>query len=783
MTIPRVLMLEDSPLDAELVGAHLEKGGIRHAADRVSTREEFVEALDRHDYQLILADYNLPSFDGLAALSIARDKVPHVAFILVSGTLGEEAAIEAMRNGASDYVVKQRLSKLPDAVRRAWSEADERTARKSAEHRLEEINASLEAIVEQRTSERDRIWRLGQDLFAVVSLDGIIVSANPAWQSILGYSPSEIEGQRYDTIRHPDDMDTGAQWLSRLKDGDNSDELENRYRHKDGTWRWISWRASPPDKDLIFAIGRDVTQARANAEVLRQAEEKLRQSQKMESIGQLTGGVAHDFNNLLTVITGNLEYLLRQTNVTLKDRERTAVENAIKGAARGAALTRSLLAFSRRQALAPKPIAVDGLLTGMLDLLKRTLGEQFEIRSELGPDIWAAQADANQLENALLNLAVNARDAMSEGGELTIGASNFAYGPKSTVVPDLDRGDYVVITVTDNGPGMPAHVLEQAFDPFFTTKPVGKGTGLGLSQVYGFAAQSGGAVSIASAPGQGTSVRIYLPKADGPVETDEAPPPVLLTDLRSRGGETVLLVEDDGDVLSLSSSIVEELGYRVLTATDATTALAILQDHPEVDLLLTDIILPNGMDGRQLADEATRRHPGLRVLFASGYSRETIIHNGRLDSGISLIAKPFTFNDLAIRLKQELAGGDAHPARVLLVEDEPLIRMIAVELLEAGGYVVDEAETAAQALAMLKNVDGYDAAIVDIGLPDIPGDALAAELRKIDQALPIVIASGYDEGTLRDKMTGIDQVGFVSKPYHDRQLADVLARLGVRSRP
>ncbi len=781
MTMPRVLMLEDSPLDAELVGAHLDKGGIRHVADRVSTRDEFVEALARHDYQLILADYNLPSFDGLAALAIAREKVPHVAFILVSGTLGEEAAIEAMRNGATDYVVKQRLNKLPDAVKRAWSEVDERVARKSAEHKLEEINATLEAVIEQRTSERDRIWRLGQDLFAVVSLDGTIVSANPAWQTILGYSPAEIEGQRYDTIRHPDDMEKGAQWLEQLKAGDNSTELENRYRHKDGTWRWISWRASPPDRDLIFAIGRDVTQAKSNAEALRLSDEKLLQSQKMESIGQLTGGVAHDFNNLLTVITGNLEYLLRQKNVELTGRERAAVENATRGAERGAALTRSLLAFSRRQALAPKPIALDGLLGGMLDLLKRTLGEQVTIRSELALNTWAAQADANQLENAILNLAVNARDAMGEGGELTISAANVTYGPKSPPVPDLERGSYVVITVADNGPGMPAEVLEQAFDPFFTTKPVGKGTGLGLSQVYGFAAQSGGAVSIDSAPGKGTRVRIYLPKAEGPVAVEPVPAKAAVTDLRSRAGETVLLVEDDADVLNLSSSIVEELGYTVLTATEAEAALALLDAHPEIQLLLTDIVLPNGMDGRQLADEATQRHPGLKVLFASGYSRETIIHNGRLDSGISLIAKPFAFSDLALRLKQALAAADTPMPRVLLVEDEPLIRMIAVEFLEADGYIVEEAETAAQALEMLKKIDGYDAAIVDIGLPDSPGDKLAVELRKIDQALPIIIASGYDENTLRDKMAGVDHVGFVSKPYHTGQLTDILARLGVKS--
>ena len=782
MSTPRVLILEDSPLDAELVGAHLEKGGIRHDADRVTTREEFIQALERHDYQLILADYNLPSFDGLAALAIAREKVPHVAFILVSGTLGEEAAIEAMRHGATDYVVKQRLNKLPDAVKRAWSESDERTARRSAERRLEEINASLEAVIEQRTNERDRLWRLGQDLFAVVTLDGVIVSANPAWQAVLGYSPVEIEGKRYDTIRHPDDSAKGAEWLGRLQDGYNIGELENRYRHKDGSWRWISWRASPPEGDLVYAIGRDVTQAKVNAEVLKLSEEKLRQSQKMEAIGQLTGGVAHDFNNLLTVINGNLEYLLRQKNVLLEGRERGAVEHALKGAERGAALTRSLLAFSRRQALAPKPTAVDGLLSGLLDLLKRTLGEQFTIRSEFASDIWPAQADANQLENAILNLAVNARDAMGETGELTISASNLDYDLMSSNGSlDLDNGAYVVITVADNGPGMPADVLEQAFDPFFTTKPVGKGTGLGLSQVYGFAAQSGGSVTIDSTPGHGTRVRIYLPKASGDVEAEAALPEPAPADLLSQSGETVLLVEDDGDVLNLSSSIVEELGYKVLVATDGVAALTALDENPDIKLLLTDIVLPNGMDGRQLAEEATKRHPGLRVLFASGYSRETIIHNGRLDNGISLIAKPFTFTDLALRLKKELAVAPQPASRVLLVEDEPLIRMIAVEFLEADGYIVEEAETAGQALEMLKKVDGYDAAIIDIGLPDLPGDKLASAVRELDEALPIVIASGYDELTLRDRLAGVDHVGFVSKPYHNGQLTNVLTKMGVRA--
>ncbi len=421
-------------------------------------------------------------------------------------------------------------------------------------------------------------------------------------------------------------------------------------------------------------------------------------------------------------------------------------------------------------------------MSGLLDLLKRTLGEQFTIRSEFASDIWPAQADANQLENAILNLAVNARDAMGETGELTISASNLDYDLMSSNGSlDLDNGAYVVITVADNGPGMPADVLEQAFDPFFTTKPVGKGTGLGLSQVYGFAAQSGGSVTIDSTPGHGTRVRIYLPKASGDVEAEAALPEPAPADLLSQSGETVLLVEDDGDVLNLSSSIVEELGYKVLVATDGVAALTALDENPDIKLLLTDIVLPNGMDGRQLAEEATKRHPGLRVLFASGYSRETIIHNGRLDNGISLIAKPFTFTDLALRLKKELAAAPQPASRVLLVEDEPLIRMIAVEFLEADGYIVEEAETAGQALEMLKKVDGYDAAIIDIGLPDLPGDKLASAVRELDEALPIVIASGYDELTLRDRLAGVDHVGFVSKPYHNGQLTNVLTKMGVRA--
>ena len=387
---------------------------------------------------------------------------------------------------------------------------------------------------------------------------------------------------------------------------------------------------------------------------LRRNEEALRQSQKMEAVGQLTGGVAHDFNNLLQIIIGNLETLQRHLGADSGRLQRSAA-NAMKGARRAAALTQRLLAFSRRQPLDPKPANANVVVSALSELLQRTLGEAVSIETVQGAGLWQVEIDTNEFEAAVLNLAVNARDAMPDGGKLTIETANAhideSYAAShAEVVP----GQYVVISVSDSGVGMDPRTAAQAFEPFFTTKGVGKGTGLGLSQVYGFVKQSGGHVKIYSEMGQGTTVKVYLPRFHGgPVEDAiESIEPLPEGDAE----ETILVVEDDDDVRTHSVECLRELGYRVVEAHDGPSALRLLERQPRVDLLFTDVVLPGGLTGAQVASEARERRPDLKVLFTTGYARNAIIHHGRLDKGVQLITKPFSFGDLAAKIRDVLDG-------------------------------------------------------------------------------------------------------------------------------
>lgn len=383
-----------------------------------------------------------------------------------------------------------------------------------------------------------------------------------------------------------------------------------------------------------------------------QAEEALRQAQKMEAIGQLTGGVAHDFNNLLQVILGNLERLRRR--VEGQADVHRLIDAALRGAERAATLTQRLLAFSRRQPLAPKPIEVNKLVTGMSDLLARTLGENIRVDTLLASGLWRVSADENQLESALLNLAVNARDAMEGIGTLTIETDNTVLNEAYVRgEEDVKSGQYVLVAVSDTGSGMGREVLDRVFEPFFTTKGIGQGTGLGLSMVYGFVKQSGGHVKIHSQPGAGTSVKLYLPRLlDG---VGQPPSRESIGELpRGDGSELVLVVEDENDVRMLTLGTLRELGYEVLEARDSTSALHIIDNEPRIRLLFTDVGLPGGMNGRELADAARRLRPELKVLFTTGYARNAIVHHGRLDPGVELIGKPFSGADLALKIRQML---------------------------------------------------------------------------------------------------------------------------------
>jgi signal transduction histidine kinase len=412
-------------------------------------------------------------------------------------------------------------------------------------------------------------------------------------------------------------------------------------------------------REINVELARQIAERDHAEEQLRISEARLRQAQKMETIGQLTGGVAHDFNNLLTVMLGGLDSIERQLAEIPQNpavgRIKRSTTMAMKAVERAATLTHRLLAFSRRQPLEPKPVDANRLIADMSELLRRTLGETIDLETVLAGGLWSITADPNQLENSLLNLAVNARDAMPEGGKLTIETSNVyldeAYVAK--LVEPLPAGQYVMIAVSDTGTGMDSATLERAFEPFFTTKDIGRGTGLGLSQVYGFVLQSHGYVKIYSELGQGTVVKLYLPRRLGIDITIEDG-----TERRPLGiqgdGETVLVVEDHDDLRSCSAEALKEMGYHVLEAADAKSALSIVESGMPIALLFTDVVLPGGMNGRQLADAALKKRPNLRVLFTTGYTRDAIVHNGQLDPGIQLLGKPFTYSDLAAKIRTVL---------------------------------------------------------------------------------------------------------------------------------
>jgi PAS domain S-box-containing protein len=511
---------------------------------------------------------------------------------------------------------------------------------------LAEANRLLSTRVEERTRERDRLWSTTNDLMGTAGIDGYLTSVNPAWTRMLGWTEPELLSRPPVDLVAAEDQAEAAMVAMRLAAGEPVEGLVNKMRAKDGSTRTVMWNAVP-DRGVVYFVGRDITEQRL-------AEEQLRQAQKMEAVGQLTGGIAHDFNNLLTGIIGSLDLLqtrMRQGRTDTLDRY---VQAATTSAKRAAALTHRLLAFARRQPLDPRPVDASALIVSLEDLLRRTIGERIGLRIASEPDLWPALCDPNQLESAILNLAINARDAMPEGGELIIETANtFLDGVSTPLHNGIAPGAFVRLTVTDTGAGMPAEVLKRAFDPFFTTKPLGQGTGLGLSMVYGFARQSDGQAAISSEPGRGTTVTIFLPRHRGePAATSfgdaaaEAP----------QGGreETVLVVEDELIVRDLVVEVLSEMGLRVLQAVDGPSGLRVLESPARIDLLVSDVGLP-AMNGRQMAEEGRRRRPNLPVLFITGYAENAAL-SGFLEPGMELITKPFSVEALVSRVRAMLDG-------------------------------------------------------------------------------------------------------------------------------
>ena len=511
--------------------------------------------------------------------------------------------------------------------------------------------ANVRALQAERRR-ADRIWAHSRDLMVVLGADGIFRSVSPAWTRILGHAVEDVVGHHFEEFLIADDLPSTQGAIDRAANDADLTGFENRFRSRDGGHRRISWHTAM-EGGLIYGYGRDVTEQKIAAEALERTADALRQSQKMEAVGQLTGGIAHDFNNLLTGIIGSLEMMQRKAAQGRTADVERYVAAATTSANRAAALTQRLLAFARRQALDPRTVDANRLVRDMEDLIRRSIGEAITFEMVTAVGLWTTRCDPNQLESAILNLAINARDAMAEGGRLTIETGNAtidaAYVERHRYAA---AGQYVTVSVTDTGTGMAPDVIAKAFEPFFTTKPIGQGTGLGLSMVYGFTRQSNGFVNIYSEVGQGTTVRLYLPRDTAAVVepvAEEAVEEVV------RASGCVLVVEDEAAVRGLAVDLLAELGCRTIEAVDGPSAVAILQSDVAIDLLVTDVGLP-GLNGRQVADAGRAVRPDLKILIMTGYAHNAAVGNGLLDPGMEIITKPFALDKFAGRVRALIGG-------------------------------------------------------------------------------------------------------------------------------
>ncbi|PTQ74281.1 hybrid sensor histidine kinase/response regulator [Pseudomonas sp. GV071] len=790
-----LLLIEDSPHDAELAQLALERAGYSLNTELVYDHAGVINALEQREFDLILADFILPGFSGSQALAEAQRLAPKTPFIFLSGVYGEENAVNMMRAGAVDYVLKQNLSLLPKAVNRALAEVNERRRRQQAEQALQEIGArarlaveaaglgmwdyeprsgqlrcdhryramcglegdepldmglferlchaddlpalraSIQAVtsdphhpdfampyrihlpdgrqrwlemrgqaffdqgqcsrfvgvvmditeqraatealrqlnetlgerVQERTRERDRTWELSRDLLAVTTFDSTTLAVNPAWQSILGWHPEELLGLPLVAMTHADDVRSSRVAMATVRRGQVADRFVNRLRHRDGSYRWIAWSAVP-DAGRAYVAGRDISNeianidklANANTALRQQIQERenveatLRQMQRLEAVGQLTAGVAHDFNNLLTVILTSANFLQRDLERgTPAETSLRRVNHIITAGERGATLTSQLLAFARRQQLAPAPLDLNETLNNLHTLLKSTLGGRISVAIQAQTDLWHALVDPTQIDMIILNLAINARDAMKDGGQLALATANVTITQAAQSAEEPGPGDYVMLSVSDTGTGMSPDVLQKAFEPFFTTKEIGKGSGLGLAQVFGFAKQSGGGARIFTEQGVGTTVQVYLPRTAANAASSSTASAEDTAEVLS-GGQRILLVDDDPAVRDVTAQMLRRLGFQVTEADSGARALHLLTTT-EVDLLLADFAMP-GMNGGELARVVAVQQPLLPIVFISGYADLESLGLG--DSPV--IQKPFSEEQLVSKIVQALRSVAKH---------------------------------------------------------------------------------------------------------------------------
>jgi two-component system cell cycle sensor histidine kinase/response regulator CckA len=764
----RILILEDVPMDAELVEYELERARIPFLARRVDSREAFLRELAGFQPDLILSDYTLPRFDGMTALSLARERVPNIPFLIVTGSVNEETAVGCMKAGATDYLLKSNLARIGPAIEAALERERAHAEKVQAESALAASERRFRSLVQNssdlvtivapdgtilyasdsaerivgyspralvgtslleyldqedvgqvrgllqngngrpsvagpveftlRRADGSPVWleAVGTNLLTDATIRGIVLNArdvserkradrelreseeryrdlfdnasdlvcmaapngsllyvNQAWQQGTGYGEDEIGDMKLLDLVHPDSLEHYIGVLDRVLLGERLDHVELIFVPKAGTPITVEGNLSCTFKDgqpsVVRGIYRDITERK-------RVEEHLRRAERMQAAGKLAGGVAHEVNNMMTGVIGFSEFLLRSLDP--EDPRRADVEEVIKAGTRAADVTRQLLAFTRQQFLRPQVVQVNAAILEMEKMLRRSLGEDKLLELKLAPDAGPLRADRGQLEQVLINLVLNARDAMGGHGRVTIETANSlwdtSYAQRHEGV-DIPLGRYVMLAVSDTGCGMERDVLARIFEPFFTTKPVGQGTGLGLSTVYGIVKQSGGFVWVYSEPGEGSVFKVYLPEASAP-EDPESPPASVAAP--AGGSETILIIEDEDVVRNLACRGLRDHGYTVVEARNGAEGLRHVREHPgTVDLAISDVVMPE-MGGRELAQSLALSDPGLPILFMSGYTGEDVVQRGLLDPGAPFQQKPFTPITLATKVRAML---DQHP--------------------------------------------------------------------------------------------------------------------------